>query len=128
MALIQLKAKVNNTKIPIIAIQAPKSASGLNPKSNPVTTITTVEIAFLNTSEITWPLSTAMLLIGKLLKRSTIPRCKSFATAIEVVVEPNASVCTMIPAIKKSMYEISSGSANPTALNTAVNNTKNIIG
>ena len=55
-----------------------------------------VEIALRNKSDTTWPLSTAMFDIGNDRKRYIMPFCKSLHTDVAVVVDPNATVCTII--------------------------------
>ncbi|HRP47602.1 MAG TPA: hypothetical protein PLT07_08640 [Trueperaceae bacterium] len=55
-------------------------------------------------SATTCPVSTAELVMGKDLKRSMMPFFRSFATESEVVVAPNAAICTRIPATRKFTY------------------------
>jgi len=97
----QENARVNNKIIPPITSQSAILAFDLKPITSPVTSITIVDIEFLNKSDTTWPFNTAKLDIGNDLNLSTIPFCKSFATEIAVVVEPKATVWMIIPAIRK---------------------------
>ncbi len=84
-------ASVKSRTMPAIWSQSVKLALLRKPITSPTTSITTVEMVLRSRSAATCPLST----------RSMMPFVRSLLMPTAVMGEPKASVCTMMPGMRK---------------------------
>ena len=75
-----------------------------HPTRNPTTIIRATTNTFRARSAVVRPVSTAARDIGRARNRSISPLFMSVARPMAVASEPNTTVCTKIPAIRKSTY------------------------
>ena len=101
-AKIHENAKPNNSSRPKPARTFAIVASNPKPMINPVTSSTTIESEFVNTSARVRPASTDARAVGKERNRSIRPFLRSSASPSAVTKPPKAMFWTMIPGIRKS--------------------------